>query len=426
MPLPFTQRVTNGLLWAFPDVEAQVPFIDKVNGLRARQRYELPRQPGKDFRVEYPSAGDTAGVHAADFAEYAALYEQAWSSQASRRVLGHLPSFMIFDDHEVTDDWNGDPGWLEMVHSERCAVAAHHRRVVRARLYQAGAICPGLAGDERVRSSTSAAKGRDARGLPSCVLAVKHGAEENPANDWQLPCPLNDALHGGRSADHRDVHGGGMSKAARRSSVAGRDEPGRVHRDARAVLMPSLPLFRHGSTTVGGRAITDLRRSSDIEHPAGNLVWDQIRDMIGRLQKSSTMLKTVVLISGDIHFSCNFDGQLKGSRKAPRLLQLISSGLQQRVSDEKQGQLFSAYKGPLNVVSQSKGVDEHRGIRITVGGMKRPGAKSVNFLFQTSVALVEVKLLPVGGDSRRGFMPLIKQASRPRLRSDPRGVGVST
>ena len=119
LPLPFTQRVANDLLWSFPDVEADVPFIDKVNGLRAWKLYERPREPGKNFRIEHPSAGETGGVHAADFAEYAVLYEQAWYSQASRRVLAHLPSFMIFDDHEVTDDWNADPGWLQMVHSER-------------------------------------------------------------------------------------------------------------------------------------------------------------------------------------------------------------------------------------------------------------------------------------------------------------------
>ncbi len=433
LPLPFTQRVTNGLLWAFPDTETEVPFIDKVNGLRASQRYELPRQPGRDFKIEYPSAGETAGVHAADFAEYAAMYEQAWGSQASRRVLGHLPSFMIFDDHEVTDDWNGDPGWLAMVHSARDPLRYWPHTITDALcaywLYQGwGNLAPEQwARDARVQILDESRKqGRDA--LPELRRLVLARAVETTAPktkpdnklDWHFALPTGTmpflALD---LRTDRDVHGtGGMSKARLdwlEQSLTKATSPVAFIVMPVPYLMPDplLFVFRHlDLTTVvsGARSNLALRRGSDIEHPAGNLVWDQIRDMIGRLQRSSSTLKTVVVISGDIHFSCNFDGQLKGSKKAPRLLQLISSGLQQRVSDKKQGELSSAYKGPLNVLSQSQGVDEHRGIRITVGGMRRKGAKPINFLFQTSVALVDVKLLPVGGDSKRGFMPLIKQS----------------
>ena len=30
-----------------------------------------------------------------------------------RRLLANVPSFMIFDDHEVTDDWNITPRWAK-------------------------------------------------------------------------------------------------------------------------------------------------------------------------------------------------------------------------------------------------------------------------------------------------------------------------
>lgn len=47
------------------------------------------------------------------FAEFAALYRQAWTSDDGgiRQVLAAIPTFMIFDDHEITNGWNTTPDW---------------------------------------------------------------------------------------------------------------------------------------------------------------------------------------------------------------------------------------------------------------------------------------------------------------------------
>ena len=41
-----------------------------------------------------------------DYEEYAHLYKLAWSDPANRWLLSTLPSAMIFDDHDIRDDWN--------------------------------------------------------------------------------------------------------------------------------------------------------------------------------------------------------------------------------------------------------------------------------------------------------------------------------
>jgi hypothetical protein len=429
--LPQPHRVANELLWAFPDYESEVPFIDKINGLRARQRYEKPREPGHDFRIDYPSAGETGGVHAADFAEYAALYEQAWSSTAARRVLAHLPSFMIFDDHEVTDDWNADKGWLEMVHSDKDPLRYWPHTITDALcaywMYQGwGNLSPDRwTQDSRVQILDQCRKqGRDA--LPELrrlvhdqsVMKTKPTVKPDNKLDWSFELPAgNIPFMAIDLRTDRDVNfSGGMSDQRMTwltSKLTNSTSQVAVIVLPVPYLMPDplLFVFRHLDFTTAlarERSSLALQRGSDIEHPAGNAVWDQIKNLIAALQKSKTTLKTVVFISGDIHFSCNFDGQIKGSRKPPRMVQLISSGLQQAVSATKQGQLASAYRGGFHLATGSKGVDEHRGIRITVGGMKRNN-KAINFLFDTSVALVDIKLLPAGGDSTLGFMPLVKQ-----------------
>jgi PhoD-like phosphatase len=46
------------------------------------------------------------------FADFASLYEQVWTSDDGiRQVLAVLPTFMILDDHEITNSWNIAPTW---------------------------------------------------------------------------------------------------------------------------------------------------------------------------------------------------------------------------------------------------------------------------------------------------------------------------
>jgi phosphodiesterase/alkaline phosphatase D-like protein len=47
----------------------------------------------------------------ADFEEYTRLYLETWSDPTIRWLLSTLPSAMIFDDHDVRDDWNTSHAW---------------------------------------------------------------------------------------------------------------------------------------------------------------------------------------------------------------------------------------------------------------------------------------------------------------------------
>jgi hypothetical protein len=52
------------------------------------------------------------GPQAASFEEYTLLYREAWSPPAIRWLLANVPTAMVFDDHEVHDDWNISEAWL--------------------------------------------------------------------------------------------------------------------------------------------------------------------------------------------------------------------------------------------------------------------------------------------------------------------------
>jgi hypothetical protein len=53
------------------------------------------------------------GETLAGFQEYAHLYGIAWSEPAMRWLLSTVPSAMIFDDHDVIDDWNTSHRWVD-------------------------------------------------------------------------------------------------------------------------------------------------------------------------------------------------------------------------------------------------------------------------------------------------------------------------
>ena len=51
------------------------------------------------------------GYQVADFEEYCALYREAWGAPAVRWLLSVVPAIMVFDDHDIHDDWNTSAAW---------------------------------------------------------------------------------------------------------------------------------------------------------------------------------------------------------------------------------------------------------------------------------------------------------------------------
>lgn len=49
----------------------------------------------------------------ADFEQYTWLYSEAWRPDVERWVLSVVPSAMIFDDHDIIDDWNISDRWVK-------------------------------------------------------------------------------------------------------------------------------------------------------------------------------------------------------------------------------------------------------------------------------------------------------------------------
>lgn len=55
---------------------------------------------------------DAPGAEVADYEEYTWLYYESWLDPEVRWLLSTVPTCMVFDDHDVIDDWNTSAAWL--------------------------------------------------------------------------------------------------------------------------------------------------------------------------------------------------------------------------------------------------------------------------------------------------------------------------
>ena len=53
------------------------------------------------------------------FDEYIRLYHDSWSDPVIRWLLSTMSSAMVFDDHDVHDDWNISRSWVEDMRPSR-------------------------------------------------------------------------------------------------------------------------------------------------------------------------------------------------------------------------------------------------------------------------------------------------------------------
>ncbi|QVQ52232.1 alkaline phosphatase D family protein [Spiractinospora alimapuensis] len=70
-------------------------------------------------RIEAAS-GRSSAIHApadevVSFDEYAELYRRAWTAPDVRWLLSTVPTLMMFDDHDIRDDWNTSGAWRRKI-----------------------------------------------------------------------------------------------------------------------------------------------------------------------------------------------------------------------------------------------------------------------------------------------------------------------
>ncbi|WP_406278465.1 alkaline phosphatase D family protein [Embleya sp. NBC_00896] len=283
------------------------------------------------------------GGQIANFDEYTLLYYESWSDPQIRWLLSTVPSAMIFDDHDVIDDWNTSHAWR----TEMAATEWWSERIAGALasywVYQhIGNLDPAaLANDEMLATIREADPGTDVGPLlHEFALRADAEAEGKRATRWSFRRDF------GRTRLLMIDSRAGRVLTGDERAMIGADELAWITRQAdeggydHLLIGTSLPwLLPHGihdleswneALCAGVRgprlaALSEkLRRASDLEH------WAAFRDsfealsaLIGRIalhgpRSGGPAPATVCVLSGDVHHAYAAEAHWVGPGEGPR------------------------------------------------------------------------------------------------------------
>ncbi|HYI99723.1 MAG TPA: alkaline phosphatase D family protein [Thermoleophilaceae bacterium] len=257
------------------------------------------------------------GAIALDYEEYTRLYHEAWSEPVIRWLLSTVSSAMIFDDHDVHDDWNTSAAWVEA--ARKCEWWEEHEvgALMSYWVYQhAGNLSP----DEQDRDGMLARvhQAGDAEDLLRDY--AKHAAETTDGTCWSY---YRDLGAGTRLVVIDSRAGRCLEEGARsmldpeewewvEEKMTGDVDHLLIATSLPWLLSPGMHYIEAWSEAVCGgawgslaaRVGERLRRAIDLEHWAAfNESFDRLAEIqraVGAGERGDPPA-TIVTLSGDVH-----------------------------------------------------------------------------------------------------------------------------
>jgi hypothetical protein len=341
------EDLPHALVMLGDQIYAHKPPFDTLEFIKARRDTDVP--PGEVV---------------ANFEEYARIYRDAWSDPAIRWLLSTVPSAMIFDDHEVGDDWNISAAWVEEIRQQPWWNDQIVGGYASYWIYQhLGNLSP-----EDLEKDDLCNKIKDAD------------------DAWPILSDFAYRTHrdadGTRWSYHRDLgnirllmmdsRGGRVLEEDRRSMVDA-DEWAWIEDKATGgfdhlILGTSLPLLlgpgmhylqswdERLCSGAWGRGAAwwgeGLRRSQDLDH------WASFRDsfaamvgLLGRVASGESSPSTVLILSGDVHHGYLAEATFESGAKS-RVYQAVCSPLRNALPNKKSFLQSYAWSKPLALAAR--------------------------------------------------------------------------
>ncbi|HEX2134187.1 MAG TPA: alkaline phosphatase D family protein [Actinophytocola sp.] len=256
------------------------------------------------------------GHEVSDFEEYTRLYHESWSDQLFRWLASTVSTSMIFDDHDVRDDWNTSQAWRDEIGATDWWLDRERGALATYWIYQhIGNLAPADLAEEEIYEKVLAV-GRD--GDAADLLrdfADKASREVNgrKGTRWSYRRDF-----GNVRLLVIDTRSGRILSGGARSMVSDAEFDWiEQHADGNydhLLIGSSLPwLMPHAISHIQsmnevacrrpgwrGRLAEKFRQASDLEHwPAFRQSSDRLSRLILRAAKSDAA--TVCVLSGDVH-----------------------------------------------------------------------------------------------------------------------------
>jgi hypothetical protein len=320
---------------------------------QARERIERRRERGLPSEI------------VADFEEYTWLYREAWAPDVERWFFSVVPSAMIFDDHDMIDDWNISGAWVDDIRTEpwwrEHVIGGIGSYLVHQHL---GNLAPGRLRDEGLLAALREAedatdvlrswaeRSEQATPLPG-GYAFHHVRDVGPVRVVTLDCRNGRVLTEDDRAMIDDEAFRWLEEACRGA-------------DRHLVIVTSLPVFvpaglhdlqvwneRVCAGAWGRRAARlgeRMRRGLDLEDWAAFATsYQRLVDLLTDLA-TADHAPSITLVAGDIHFAFDATVTLPGGEH--RIRQIVSSPLRNALIPPERGVIRFMLTRPAAVLGR--------------------------------------------------------------------------
>jgi hypothetical protein len=301
------------------------------------------------------------GHEVADFTEYVHLYLESWSDPQLRWLMSTVPTAMIFDDHDVRDDWNTSAAWRDRITAQPWWSERIRGALASYWVYQhVGNLSPQQRdGDPTWRAVA------DARCDAWPVLRKMADAADGDLGAiwWSFRWDID-----GVRLVVLDTRSGRRLTEGRRAMLdddefawAERAVSEDAHQAAHVLVGSSLPWLlapaihdvqtANAAACARGSALGErIRQALDLEHWAAfDDSFRRLATLLRRVAAGPHAPATISVLSGDVHHSYVARADVEGSA----VYQLVSSPVHHRVPRYATVALRVAWWGPVAAAVRS-------------------------------------------------------------------------
>ncbi len=295
----------------------------------------------------------------ADFTEYARLYRDSWSDDGIRWLMSTVPTAMIFDDHDVRDDWNTSSAWRDRVTAYPWWPERIRGGLASYWIYQhIGNLSP----EERNADPTWCAVQNADGDVWPVLRKMADAADADPtAIRWSFRWDIDGVrlvvvdtragrmLTEGQRTMLDDAEFSWVENAV--SADAQRAEHVLVGSSLPWLLAPAIHDVQSANEAACARGSAlgeKIRQRVDLEH------WAAFRDSFGRLAALLRRVSagphapaTISVLSGDVHHSYVARADFTGSADGSPVYQLVCSPVHHSVPWAFTALMRAAWFGPV-------------------------------------------------------------------------------
>jgi hypothetical protein len=314
------------------------------------------------------SPGGPPDDEVGDFEEYTSLYRESWSDPALRWLLSTVSSAMIFDDHDVHDDWNISDTWIAQMRAkpwwEERILGAYMSYWIYQHL---GNLSPARLYDDPIFCAVQEADG-------DCEQLVRDfartSAREIAGTRWSFTRDF-----GRTRLVMLDSRAGRVLTEGRRQMLSDREWEWAEDRCSgdfdHLVIGTSLPVMlgpgmHHLEAwneavcdgawgKLAARAGEKIRQALDLEH------WPAFQGCFSRLAvlledvaagRRGPAPATIVVLSGDVHHAYVAEAWFPGREVSSRVLQATCSPIRNPLDKRERRLLRSAFTRPVAALAR--------------------------------------------------------------------------